>query len=60
MKLREQQKLTEAQLLKERRLNRVAAKEARERVAEEKARQREEDKTTKQLQKQLQNDIKMS
>jgi hypothetical protein len=59
-KLREQQKLAKAQLLEERRLKRVAAKEERERLAAEKALQREEDKMAKQLHKQLQSDIKLS
>lgn len=60
IQLREQQKLTKAQLLEERRLKRVAAKEERERLAAKKALQLEEDKMAKQLQKQFQNDIKLS
>ncbi|KAF1348445.1 hypothetical protein EJ07DRAFT_27158, partial [Lizonia empirigonia] len=57
---REQQKLAKAQLLEERRLKRVAAKEERECLVAEKALQREEDKMAKQLHKQLQSDIKLS
>ncbi|KAF9728467.1 hypothetical protein PMIN01_13600 [Paraphaeosphaeria minitans] len=59
-KLRERQKLAKAQLLEEARLKRVAAKEERDRLAAEKALQREEDKMAKQLEKQLQSDIKLS
>ncbi|KAI2475124.1 WD40 repeat protein [Pyrenophora tritici-repentis] len=44
----------------QRRLNRVAAKEERERLAAEKALQREEDKMVKQLAKQLQSNLKLS
>ncbi|KAF7567819.1 hypothetical protein PtrM4_124320 [Pyrenophora tritici-repentis] len=43
MKLREQQKLAKAQQLKERRLNRVVAKEKRDYEAEQKRLARKED-----------------
>jgi hypothetical protein len=60
MKLREQQKLAKAQQLEERRLNRVVAKEKRDREAEKKRLAREEDQIARQLKKQLQSDLKLS
>ncbi|KAF2818333.1 hypothetical protein CC86DRAFT_244168, partial [Ophiobolus disseminans] len=47
-KLREEQKIAKAQLLEQRRQNRVVAKEERECLAAKKALQREEDKMVKQ------------
>jgi hypothetical protein len=59
-KFREEKKIAKAQLLEQRRLKRVVAKEERERLATEKALQREEDKIAKDLQRQLQQDIRLS
>jgi hypothetical protein len=60
IKLREQQKLAKAQQLEERRLNRVVAKEKRDREAKQKRLAREEDQIARQLKKQLQNNLKLS